>query len=162
MVEIPGIAGSSPRVRGKQHYGRARRSGRRIIPARAGQTPQQVTRRTARPDHPRACGANTAADSPPGLSVGSSPRVRGKRSSRTAQSLRERIIPARAGQTATYRSWPKYPTDHPRACGANPLSDVGQAVVSGSSPRVRGKPRRPCRRRRLRIIPARAGQTAAT
>ena len=74
-----------------------------------------------------------------------------------------RIIPARAGQTwrtgPRCRRWP----DHPRACGANYLSDILSLALSGSSPRVRGKhggmPFQPCERR---IIPARAGQTTSS
>ena len=50
--------------------------------------------------------------------------------------------------------------DHPRACGANCGCCCGCWLVCGSSPRVRGKPAGSCRvPPRLRIIPARAGQT---
>ena len=51
--------GSSPRMRGKRVGGRARRCGRRIIPAHAGQTAVHISVRLPRPDHPRACGANS-------------------------------------------------------------------------------------------------------
>ena len=105
----------------------------RIIPARAGQTPPNSPFRRFHPDHPRACGANGMVAVANRQIRGSSPRVRGKSAS-----------------------------DHPRACGANLRTGCGAAAVRGSSPRVRGKRGRRLRRRPdRRIIPARAGQTAA-
>ena len=94
------------------------------------------------------------------LPVGSSPRVRGKRETALDKALTLRIIPARAGQTDFRRLEALPPSDHPRACGANPGMFSSRSVRAGSSPRVRGKralanawtPER-------RIIPARAGQT---
>ena len=133
-------SGSSPRVRGKPSpccsgYGRAR-----IIPARAGQTPYSCSSCSLGTDHPRACGANNAAPPVMPLIFGSSPRVRGKLSGDAQAFDRERIIPARAGQTGS-RAAPK------------PCRD-------GSSPRVRGKHNEEFGESdRSRIIPARAGQT---
>ena len=50
--------------------------------------------------------------------------------------------------------------DHPRACGANVDSRDGVLIVSGSSPRVRGKHAKAMLAEfKRRIIPARAGQT---
>ena len=51
-------AGSSPRVRGKRSRSCPPRTRRRIIPARAGQTPREWHQLIAGADHPRACGAN--------------------------------------------------------------------------------------------------------
>ena len=74
-----------------------------------------------------------------------------------------RIIPARAGQTPSSRKAARPWTDHPRACGANATADSQTNDIRGSSPRVRGKPGQiPCARTRIRIIPARAGQTTRT
>ena len=71
-----------------------------------------------------------------------------------------RIIPAHAGQTLIASESSAMATDHPRACGANVFDSNGVAFAVGSSPRMRGKPCRPCRTRpRRRIIPAHAGQT---
>ena len=51
---------------------------------------------------------------------------------------------------------------HPRACGENVTLTVILSAVSGSSPRVRGKPpSRRLQRPRPRLIPARAGKTSA-
>ena len=155
-----GWPGSSPRVRGKHraHVGAAHT--RRIIPARAGQTRCRRTGMRARPDHPRACGANVNTWSPIDLNIGSSPRVRGKPIRHHVARDRRRIIPARAGQTGRRARRVEQGPDHPRACGANTAHEVKTCRKHGSSPRVRGKlillalPPRP-----IRIIPARAGQT---
>ena len=71
-----------------------------------------------------------------------------------------RIIPARAGQTASLMLAKVEGTDHPRACGANLPKEQNVATDPGSSPRVRGKLVEFGERAKLlRIIPARAGQT---
>ena len=73
------------------------------------------------------------------LPVGSSPRVRGKHVRLLASPGPCRIIPARAGQTDFRRLEALPPSDHPRACGANPGMFSSRSVRAGSSPRVRGK-----------------------
>ena len=136
------VDGSSPRVRGKRCGAASVAPRVRIIPARAGQTPARPPSPSLCPDHPRACGANNALPDNPMSMYGSSPRVRGKPDQRRDPVRRERIIPARAGQTC-----PRVRTRTRRP---------------GSSPRVRGK--RVCRsplEEPYRIIPARAGQTRA-
>ena len=92
--------------------------------------------------------------------TGSSPRVRGKLEHFACVDGQARIIPARAGQTPSRIFCDDKLPDHPRACGANvPCLTVVRRVI-GSSPRVRGKHVRGIRAQgRLRIIPARAGQT---
>ena len=86
--------------------------------------------------------------------------MRGKLVVRFCEVFLGRIIPARAGQTACYMQSYCLSPDHPRACGANCGCCCGCWLVCGSSPRVRGKPAGSCRvPPRLRIIPARAGQT---
>ena len=112
------------------------------------------------PDHPRACGANHPAPQAYALTRGSSPRMRGKPIPPLAHRIERRIIPAHAGQTAIQSAFQIWGTDHPRACGANTTRAALFARMFGSSPRMRGKPDE-CRRanRRIRIIPAHAGQT---
>ena len=114
------LAGSSPRVRGKHPRTKYRYSHRRIIPARAGQTPCRPARSSRTPDHPRACGANSDKPTSCIQSNGSSPRVRGKPGSQKTKLIAVRIIPARAGQTTKNVTFTSRDTDHPRACGANP------------------------------------------
>ena len=86
--------------------------------------------------------------------------MRGKPVCVQAFAVRTRIIPAHAGQTTPpdWKHW--YRTDHPRACGANHVPLFMIMGISGSSPRMRGKP--PLTETspvQLRIIPAHAGQT---
>ena len=54
------LYGSSPRMRGKRAAGQVACEQRRIIPAHAGQTRAGRAGRRPAPDHPRACGANSA------------------------------------------------------------------------------------------------------
>ena len=74
-----------------------------------------------------------------------------------------RFIPAHAGKTFHALVYGEHYRVHPRACGENLIGAVLSLVVSGSSPRMRGKhglraaPRRP-----QRFIPAHAGKTIAT
>ena len=113
------LAGSSPRVRGKQETQLRPRYWGRIIPARAGQTQRRVRRSGHSADHPRACGANQVDVAPFEPVPGSSPRVRGKRERGQRRRGRIRIIPARAGQTGGGAHRVGRGADHPRACGAN-------------------------------------------
>ena len=123
-----------------QRDGRANRAGLlRIIPARAGPTYFINHVDYINADHPRSCGANMQARHfGAGLS-GSSPLVRGQRSSLRPAWPRPRIIPARAGPTWWPPSAIRRTPDHPRSCGAN----VFRFFVFLFS----------------RIIPARAGPT---
>ena len=154
--------GSSPRVRGKLRRAVPMQSGLRIIPARAGQTSSSVSAMIVSPDHPRACGANLTGCIIICWRNGSSPRVRGKPELSQKRFGDLRIIPARAGQTASYPRPSNASADHPRACGANFPGHAMSSKSSGSSPRVRGKRRHSTLSHdSIRIIPARAGQTHA-
>ena len=153
--------GSSPRMRGKPRPMRVAAWRARIIPAHAGQTSGPWCRRRARPDHPRACGANPLSRTLIFSSVGSSPRMRGKLAFAVCGAGTVRIIPAHAGQTDSRPHRYDGSADHPRACGANTPDWVAGPFWSGSSPRMRGKRFRQLEaRRRPRIIPAHAGQTS--
>ncbi|OZG55702.1 hypothetical protein BTIS_1929 [Bifidobacterium tissieri] len=157
---IPARTGSSPRVRGKRLTVTVNDDGSRIIPACAGQTCTHARVLITAPDHPRVCGANSMAMALMSVHIGSSPRVRGKLTTRPYLGAGDRIIPACAGQTPTATGASPRPTDHPRVCGANVGPGFKPPRPHGSSPRVRGK----LGRRRdlithVRIIPACAGQT---
>ena len=92
---------------------------------------------------------------------GSSPRVRGKRSTCSCPPAGRGLIPARAGKTLRLRGERLAPRAHPRACGENRTRGVWTPGFVGSSPRVRGKRRTPrARRRQPGLIPARAGKTS--
>ena len=152
--------GSSPRVRGKppSSYAHSDREG--LIPACAGKTPGRSRPWRPRSAHPRVCGENRNAVTQSTSFAGSSPRVRGKRWSRSLRWVMCWLIPACAGKTENSQS--AYPGSeaHPRVCGEN--RDLPWRIVTpgGSSPRVRGKLDpyvRPAARGGL--IPACAGKT---
>ncbi len=152
--------GSSPRMRGKPAVIYPRLGARRIIPAHAGQTEKSHQKQWFAPDHPRACGANSASNEAAMTRFGSSPRMRGKRMVAGIWQTGRRIIPAHAGQTSSIPRLRPMRSDHPRACGANKGAFAQTLSADGSSPRMRGKPehRHPGHGHR-RIIPAHAGQT---
>ena len=91
---------------------------------------------------------------------GSSPRVRGKHLKASGITQRARLIPARAGKTNGTGLRRSASPAHPRACGENLAALYDIDAEAGSSPRVRGKPRRSRPARPVRgLIPARAGKT---
>ena len=132
--------GSSPRVRGRQRTRKRVGPAFGLIPASAGQTPLRCFSTTPRRAHPRECGADPEAYQAATATLGSSPRVRGRRGVGVDEILVGGLIPASAGQTTK-----RTPEDWSHA---------------GSSPRVRG-------RRSMSsssgsesgLIPASAGQT---
>ncbi len=133
-----GERGSSPRVRGTLLDVEGQAKLLRFIPARAGNAAYVDGELDPVKVHPRACGERS----------GSGP----------AGAPFFRFIPARAGNAGTMLpSWSSRPV-HPRACGERRRSTIPARRSFGSSPRVRGTPTgRTCRPRRLRFIPARAG-----
>ena len=155
--------GSSPRVRGKPHDEHERLWRERLIPACAGKTFLPFMCVVWARAHPRVCGENVGTIEVARLTGGSSPRVRGKRGVTVDDQLLERLIPACAGKTGCATPIPTGAGAHPRVCGEN--EDVFPAgfLLVGSSPRVRGKPRR-LRTSRARggLIPACAGKTQMT
>ena len=134
--------GSSPRVRGTRGARIGLGVHRRLIPARAGNT--------------------ICSTSPSAGGGGSSPRVRGTPASQHRSQPTHRLIPARAGNTIDECHHARARTAHPRACGEHFKQELLEAIHDGSSPRVRGTRNVPaCDRHRIRLIPARAGNTAA-
>ena len=71
-------SGSSPRVRGKRHDGISDRVTNRLIPACAGKTEGGLANRLRSRAHPRVCGENVVFVFVSLVTLGSSPRVRGK------------------------------------------------------------------------------------
>ena len=112
--------------------------------------------------HPRAGGENPWAFSFRPITIGSSPRGRGKHGVQVARSFCERLIPARAGKTVTGRASSARHGAHPRAGGENRYVRVAAIACMGSSPRGRGKHGGGCLDLRHNgLIPARAGKTHA-
>ena len=95
------------------------------------------------------------------MSLGSSPRVRGKLELFHEGRRENGLIPACAGKTSRQVSSLLRRRAHPRVCGENTAHMMLWDPAAGSSPRVRGKRERVFRRiRRARLIPACAGKTS--
>ena len=153
-------AGSSPLARGLPFTRPPRNSSTRIIPARAGFTPDAPTAPTSPTDHPRSRGVYLAVTVGTATIAGSSPLARGLRRLLRPPRMRRRIIPARAGFTLGDFPPLLSPGDHPRSRGVYAPAVVSMLIRVGSSPLARGLPI--IQRRAIAdggIIPARAGFT---
>ena len=152
--------GSSPRLRGTLRTASCIRRRCGIIPALAGNTSVESSKRFPTGDHPRACGEHSMQETVGALSLGSSPRLRGTQPARVHARQSAGIIPALAGNTPALTRSRSPPWDHPRACGEHALFPVRPSPCLGSSPRLRGTPIIPCgRAQHVGIIPALAGNT---
>jgi len=134
------IRGSSPRLRGTPQDRQRHLQTGRFIPAPAGNTSAIVIMSMA--------------------VTGSSPRLRGTHLVAVGVIGDDRFIPAPAGNTNSQRRSRTRRTVHPRACGEHPRLEIICSRAVGSSPRLRGTPRRSrLTGRRGRFIPAPAGNT---
>ena len=109
--------GSSPQMRGahprKLHIWHPQG----IIPADAGSTVMMPSHPGEQEDHPRRCGEHLATASMAGLSLGSSPQMRGAHPRKLHIWHPQGIIPADAGSTITILINTLGHQDHPRRCG---------------------------------------------
>ena len=140
ILSNPGLAGSSPRVRGKHRDVNRFVSCRGLIPACAGKTLSTTTSPKTLRAHPRVCGENRPSGIACSPIVGSSPRVRGKPDTRPGRRRPCRLIPACAGKTPPAPTAAGRERAHPRVCGENGGDVKKENTTDGSSPRVRGKP----------------------
>ena len=115
-----------------------------------------------RPVHPRSRGEHSTTGSMTHTFTGSSPLARGTHSSSAPTRPAQRLIPARAGNTTSLTMAAAATAAHPRSRGEHFFSYLRTRFLAGSSPLARGTlwvslvcPRR------TRLIPARAGNTAA-
>ena len=157
-----GDHGSSPRERGTDIRRHLFHFSLRVIPARAGNSPDRQTTARQTPGHPRESGEQMRKTFFSTWIAGSSPRERGTaQESQTCVAAR-RVIPARAGN----RRWQTCRTEraagHPRESGEQGIARYYQQAKCGSSPRERGTAD-DFERRRLwcRVIPARAGNSSS-
>ena len=111
------LAGSPPRVRGKEFSGRAGDCRGRITPACAGKSCRRSRRRPSSRDHPRVCGEKAEAWRINLRCVGSPPRVRGKVTRYFEPKAVVGITPACAGKSQITSVYPSQTKDHPRVCG---------------------------------------------
>ena len=136
-VDIP--PGSSPRVRGKPQPAVNQRWRGGLIPACAGKTMFSQNEFRLKRAHPRVCGENDLDAGKSHVSMGSSPRVRGKHGPLRSGDMVEGLIPACAGKTRRATILPAASRAHPRVCGENAFGRGLGLGNRGSSPRVRGK-----------------------
>ena len=130
--------GSSPLARGLRELRGGEAHRLRIIPARAGFTGRPDILHGAEPDHPRSRGVYGASGREGGCPGGSSPLARGLRILISGARSRPRIIPARAGFTATPYESAYFAVDHPRSRGVYRRGWVRGRMSRGSSPLARG------------------------
>jgi len=130
--------GSSPRVRGTVDALMVTGQQLRFIPACAGNSaPASLSERT-RPVHPRVCGEQHSSPRISGMTLGSSPRVRGTDGKGLNPPFKLRFIPACAGNRRPGYFAKKDPPVHPRVCGEQIVAPEHAVLTYGSSPRVRG------------------------
>ena len=132
--------GSSPLARGLPVLHEPDGTLRRIIPARAGFTRQDMRRPHPAADHPRSRGVYRVRHSNVVALGGSSPLARGLRHVRHRPSDRLRIIPARAGFTPGTTPLVTMAGDHPRSRGVYVTERWELRPDEGSSPLARGLP----------------------
>ena len=118
------LAGSPPRMRGKQKIRAASQWIEGITPADAGKTLKRVRPLIFMRDHPRGCGENIRRRAIQLPFPGSPPRMRGKQLTSNTIPLPTRITPADAGKTITVMCKIIIDKDHPRGCGENLLNKL--------------------------------------
>ena len=137
--------GSSPLARGTRAPVHARRRGNRFIPARAGNT-STYSRQMGRPAvHPRSRGEHRCTIVHSTSSTGSSPLARGTHPAGVPGHVRERFIPARAGNTPRICRFTAGLPVHPRSRGEHQGWFRGLTDFAGSSPLARGTHEHPRR-----------------
>ena len=152
--------GSSPLARGTPDRRHARDLSVRFIPARAGNTSTAGELIDGEAVHPRSRGEHRANRALRAACTGSSPLARGTLVAAVPSTVRQRFIPARAGNTCqrTRRGGPE--PVHPRSRGEHYAREHARRRPVGSSPLARGTR---CyihvATARIRFIPARAGNT---
>ena len=175
----PASTGTSPRMRGKLVELTMPPLVFRNIPAHVGKTlllGQETARAAEHPrvcgendtgfplpppsEHPRVCGENDSFDDSGADTGGTSPRMRGKRTTTLVRRVTRGNIPAHAGKTGFAAESDGVWAEHPRACGENGWGFRGHRISRGTSPRMRGKlPRYGEISIHSRNIPAHAGKT---
>ena len=94
-----GVDGSSPRVRGTHRQDVLREQELRFIPACAGNSGASCGEAWRKSVHPRVCGELTSWPRRAPVASGSSPRVRGTHIAAAPFAVRQRFIPACAGNS---------------------------------------------------------------
>ena len=153
------VIGLSPRVRGNRRHTPPMTNTPRSIPACAGEPSTPTVLAVLQKVYPRVCGGTPSLNSIRYPVAGLSPRVRGNQFFDVHDSLRERSIPACAGEPFRVMTRLSVLTVYPRVCGGTGMSACDLGTQEGLSPRVRGNHgQSPPNRQLLRSIPACAGE----
>ena len=135
----PRVAGSPPRMRGKEKSPKKPVMARGITPAYAGKSRAGVCIVGDFGDHPRVCGEKDTNQITLTRGQGSPPRMRGKVKLRPSPAGGGRITPAYAGKRHTTTGTACRQWDHPRVCGEKDGLNLILLGITGSPPRMRGK-----------------------
>ena len=147
-------------MRGKLYCFACGAGGDGITPADAGKTCRRPCSDRREEDHPRGCGENVLDGTEKDETLGSPPRMRGKRGYVPVGGHDGGITPADAGKTRQCHLIKALGEDHPRGCGENAIPHTRILAKIGSPPRMRGKPRERVKVQRVNgITPADAGKT---
>ena len=135
--------GTPPRMRGRPRSSVRLPVRWRNTPADAGTTfgAPTTTRTTA--EHPRGCGDDSVPNSVNALSIGTPPRMRGRRQPSWRHWPRPRNTPADAGTTRGRQGRHPAGPEHPRGCGDDTITVDSSDTVNGTPPRMRGRPMPP-------------------
>ena len=130
--------GSSPLARGTLTAACCAVTLSRLIPARAGNTPEDLPPNQHCPAHPRSRGEHADTPAAPVNVTGSSPLARGTQQRLHLIQRCVRLIPARAGNTTCRVIRIITPPAHPRSRGEHPYWCSLLKSPFGSSPLARG------------------------
>ncbi len=144
---VTGATGLSPRVRGNREMVTAEAEAWRSIPACAGEPHAHDPGGGAPLVYPRVCGGTSCRRGPTRSVSGLSPRVRGNLEYKPRHPVRQRSIPACAGEPLWCSARLMAGTVYPRVCGGTTHRRFKQGWRNGLSPRVRGNLQSTPRRR---------------
>ena len=159
----PCECGSSPLTRGARDGIRHGIPPWRLIPAHAGSTAKASPPVFSISAHPRSRGEHAKKSKSRNLGKGSSPLARGTPQGNFTLAVKERLIPACAGNTAPHSQSAKPRSAHPRSRREHSSKVCCVSAQPGSSPLARGTPDTLHEKvPRERLIPAHAGNTLGT
>ena len=132
------VKGRSPRVRGSLHASFLRMRWTGSIPAGAGEPACPRAPRFQRGVDPRGCGGAVAVRNNGPAVQGRSPRVRGSLARPPQLAHSQGSIPAGAGEPIVVHYFRHASRVDPRECGGATWWALGDSIIWGRSPRVRG------------------------
>ncbi len=154
------LCGSPPLARGTRSPAAPLHRSARLTPARAGNTDRRGRGCASGAAHPRSRGEHGPAWSQPVTNCGSPPLARGTRYREGSPRRRNRLTPARAGNTLTLCDCRALRPAHPRSRGEHLTPLSAKLIRPGSPPLARGTLSTRARGIEIiRLTPARAGNT---